>query len=83
MAAKKAEPAKVTVKAPAKNGTVSYADMSLDELYKAIEELRNDVAMLKRGTIVGDVQNVRAYNARRKELARALTARNAVRLEEK
>lgn len=81
MADKKTESKKAS--ATSKKQKIAYKDMALDDLYKAIEELRTDVAVLKRGTIVGDVQNVRAYNARRKELARALTARNAVRLEEK
>lgn len=58
---------------------VDYATLSESELIKAVAELRQDVVTLKRGTVMGDVQNVRAYGARRKELARALTALNTAR----
>jgi ribosomal protein L29 len=67
---------KVAAKTPKK---VDYLQMSEAELEKAIAALREDVVTLKRGTVMGEVQNVRAYNARRKELARALTARNTAR----
>ncbi len=56
-----------------------YVKMTEAELYKAITELRHDIVTLKRGTISGEVQNVHAYGARRKELARALTALNTAR----
>lgn len=58
---------------------VDYLKMSEADLIKAIATLREDVVTLKRGTVMGEVQNVRAYNARRKELARALTALNTAR----
>lgn len=85
MADKKAKVAtkkvdKVVANAP-KN--IDYKIMTVAEIDKAIATLRDDVLTLKRGTIVGDVQNVRAYNGRRKELARALTARAAKNREDK
>jgi len=58
---------------------VDYMKMSEADLLQAIASLREDVVTLKRGTIMGEVQNVRAYSARRKELARALTALNTAR----
>ena len=63
-------------KAPKK---VDYKSLDDKDLLKAIEELRSDLVVLKRATKMGDVQNVRAYNVRRKEYARALTVRNQVR----
>jgi len=58
---------------------VDFKKMSEAELSKAIEALREDLVTLKRGTVMGEVQNVHAYGDRRKELARALTARNTAR----
>ena len=58
---------------------VDYMKMSEADLVKAVATLREDVVTLKRGTISGEVQNVRAYSARRKELARALTTLNTAR----
>lgn len=72
-------------KAPAKSvksaKSADYKDMDEKKLLKAIEDLRQEVTELKRGTMLGDVQNVRAYKFKRRELARALTARNLVREE--
>lgn len=71
MAAKKPE-----VKAPAK--VVDYKKLSLAELADKVSELRDEAVALKRGTRTGDVQNVRAYKFKRRELARALTAQRAM-----
>lgn len=62
-------------KAPAK--VVDYKALSLAELTEKVAELRDEAIALKRGTRIGDVQNVRAYSLKRRELARALTAQNA------
>ena len=74
--------AKDSKKASAKVATnptkVDYSALNEKELSNKIDELRKDIAELKRGNIVGEVQNVRVYGGRRKELARALTARNQV-----
>lgn len=61
-------------KAPAKE--VDIKSISKDDLVKKIAELRSEAVVLKRGTHEGSVQNVRAYSAKRRELARALTALN-------
>jgi ribosomal protein L29 len=62
-------------KAPKK---VDYKSMNQDDLNKAIKGLREDTLTLKKGTVTREVQNVRAYSYRRKELARALTALNSI-----
>jgi ribosomal protein L29 len=67
---------KPEVKAPAK--VVDFKALSQAELVTKISELREEAVALKRGTQIGDVQNVRAYGAKRRELARALTAQNAL-----
>lgn len=76
---KKVAPAKAEKVANKTLAPVDYIKMSEAELIKAIAELRHDIVTLKRGTISGEVQNVHAYGARRKELARALTALNTAR----
>ena len=58
---------------------VDYKALKDADLYKKIELLRIEVLELKRGTVIGEVQNVRAFKQKRRELARALTARNQVR----
>jgi ribosomal protein L29 len=85
MAAKKADEAKKTVKKVEKKTaeSVDYSVMSTKDLQKAIVQLREDLIVLKRGTVMGDVQNVRAYGKMRKELARALTILNVKFREEK
>lgn len=62
---------------------VNYSTMSASDLDTTINTLRTEAHELKRGTIAGDVQNVRAYGQKRKELARALTARRATSTEDK
>jgi ribosomal protein L29 len=71
--------AKTTSKAAkATTKKVDFSKLTEQELLKKIDELRLEVQELKRGTKVGEVQNVKAYAAKRKELARALTTRNQV-----
>ncbi len=70
---------KATAKVAETTTKVDFKSLDEKELLKTIEEIRADLVVIKRATKMGDVQNVRAYNARRKELARALTVRNQVR----
>lgn len=53
-----------------------FVAMSDQDLEKAINSLKKDLIVLKKGTITKEVVNVHAYNLKRKELARALTAQN-------
>ena len=79
MAAKKQAPKEAEVvatkvaKAPKH---VDYKSMKPADLKDTVTTLRADALALKRGTVNREVQNVHAYNYRRKELARALTALN-------
>lgn len=68
---------KTTTKAPVAK-IVDLKALSAPELAKKVASLRLEAIELKRGTKVGDVQNVHAYGVKRKELARALTAQNTV-----
>jgi ribosomal protein L29 len=52
-------------------------DLTVKELLVSIDALRKEAVDLKRGTKTGEVQNVRAYSTKRKDVARALTALNA------
>lgn len=66
----------------------SFADLtklSADELGKKVTDLRAETVALARGTKSGEVQNVRAYGAKRRELARVLTAQKlaSTKVEEK
>lgn len=65
----------VAAKSPAK--TVDIKSLSKADLAKKVTELREEAAVLKRGMREGNVQNVRAYAAKRRDIARALTALNA------
>lgn len=55
---------------------VDYMVMNKEDLIKAIQTLQTEVKMFKKGTVTKEVVNVHAYNTRRKELARALTAQS-------
>ena len=85
MADKKAQDAKKAVKKVEKKAAepTDFTAMSTKDLQKAIAAIREDLIVLKRGTVMGDVQNVHAYGLRRKELARALTILNVKFREEK
>jgi ribosomal protein L29 len=52
-------------------------------MLKKIIIVREEAATLKRNMHMGDVQNVRAYSFKRKELARMLTELNKMKAEEK
>jgi len=56
---------------------VSFKDMTIKELEAMAATLQNEAVELKRGTKIGDVQNVHAYSVKRKDVARVLTALNA------
>lgn len=55
---------------------VDYKAMAKADLDKAIQSLKNEVKLFKKGTLTKEVVNVHAYSNRRKELARALTVQN-------
>ena len=73
--------AKATQKVVKPTAKQNYKSMDEKELLSKIDELRLEKNELKRGTILGDVQNVRAYKFKKRELARALTFRNQTREE--
>lgn len=77
--AKKAAPKSVSKLAKDAPKKADYKKMTESELVQVVTSLRQDVIVLRRGTVMGEVQNVHAYTARRKELARALTALNTPR----
>jgi ribosomal protein L29 len=64
------------VKASKKLEASSIKDLSKADLLKKVTELQEELTVLKRGTTIGDVQNVHAYSTKRKDLARVLTALN-------
>jgi ribosomal protein L29 len=53
------------------------------DIFKKISKVREEAETLKRNMHMGDVQNVRAYKLKRRELARVLTAFNNFKAEEK
>jgi ribosomal protein L29 len=57
--------------------------LSEADMLKKIAVIREEAATLKRNMHMGDVQNVRAYSFKRKELARMLTDMNKMKAEEK
>ena len=58
----------------AKKPFAELTALSVDELSKKAVELRNEIVTLTRGTRMREVQNVRALGAKKRELARVLTA---------
>jgi ribosomal protein L29 len=50
--------------------------VSHENLLKKVQDMRLEVITLKRNMLSGDVQNVRAYKYKRRELARILTSIN-------
>lgn len=58
----------------AKKPFAELTALSVDELSKKAAELRNEIVTLTRGTRMREVQNVRALGAKKRELARVLTA---------
>jgi len=84
--AKKVTPKKETKKAVEKKAAkkLDFTAMTIVDLKKNIVEIKEEAVTLKRNMHLGDVQNVRAYKYKRRELARALTAlNNKSKLEEK
>ena len=63
---------------PAKK-TTAKTDKPID-LNQQATALREETHTLKRNMLTGDVQNVRAYKFKRRELARVLTKINQVKL---
>lgn len=53
------------------------------DMLKKVNKIREEAATLKRNMHMGDVQNVRAYSIKRRELARVLTALNKMKSEGK
>lgn len=47
--------------------------LSTDELAKESSKLRDEIVELKRGSVMGETQNVRLVRHKRKDLARILT----------
>jgi ribosomal protein L29 len=74
MATAKKSPVKKVITAK----KTDFSGLSKEDLIKKIAEIRTECTVLKRNTLLGDVQNVKAYGAKRKELARALTAINSI-----
>jgi ribosomal protein L29 len=52
------------------------------DILKKVDDLREEAAVLKRNMHMGDVQNVRAYKYKRKEIARVLTQLNNMKPQE-
>lgn len=51
--------------------------LTKEELVIQAKEVREEAVILKRNSLLGDVQNIRAYKYKRRELARILTLINA------
>jgi len=67
---------KVAPKATPKAVKTDSKPLSNADMLKKISALREEADDLKRNMHMGDVQNVRAYKFKRRELARMLTALN-------
>ena len=52
------------------------------DMLKNIDKIREEAVILKRNMHMGDVQNVRAYKYKRKDIARALTQLNNMKPQE-
>lgn len=66
-------------KLPGKADNLKYSDISKlshEDLVKKINETKQELAVLKYNTKLGDVQNVHAYKYKRRYMARLLTALN-------
>ncbi|MEI6237541.1 MAG: 50S ribosomal protein L29 [Candidatus Saccharibacteria bacterium] len=73
-----------TTKKVVKKSTVDKPSKPLTkaDILKKVNDLREEAAVLKRNMHMGDVQNVRAYKYKRKEIARALTQLNNMKPQE-
>lgn len=56
-----------------KKHSEALAKIASTDLDKHIADLRKDITELTRGVRMGDVQNYKLINSKKKELARALT----------
>jgi ribosomal protein L29 len=75
--------AKATPKKATKAAFSDLTALKSDELVKKVSELREEIVTLQRGMHNGEVQNVRAAAAKKRDLARVLTALTQVSGEEK
>jgi len=73
-----------TTKKVVKKSTSDKPSKSLtkEDILKKVNDFRKEAAVLKRNMHMGDVQNVRAYKYKRKEIARALTQLNNMKPQE-
>jgi ribosomal protein L29 len=71
-----ATPKKSAVAKPINRKKTDYSKMSTTDLLISVNELREEAITLKRNSLIGDVQNVRAPRYKRKELAQVLTILN-------
>jgi ribosomal protein L29 len=74
MAAPKKQPTSTKTDLKVKN----IKNLDLKGLAKRLSEFKAEADTLKRNTLMGDVQNVHAYLAKRREIARTLTAMKAL-----
>ena len=60
-----------------KKHSEALALIKSEDLSKNIEQLRKDITELTRGVRMGDVQNYKLINLKKKQLARTLTRKAA------
>jgi len=60
-----------------KKHSEALAKVTSEDLIKHATELRKDIADLTRGVRMGDVQNYKQINLKKKQLARVLTRKAA------
>lgn len=66
--------AKKATKSPETTKKLDYSSMKSTDIVKKVNNLKEEIATLRRNMLIGDVQNHHAYIQKRRELARALTA---------
>jgi ribosomal protein L29 len=74
-----------TTKVAAQKSSAKKATPKLDnkaDILKKINQVKQEAIELKRNMHLGDVQNVRAYKYKRRELARLLTRYNKAQVPE-
>lgn len=80
MADKKTTTKPKAVKKESIKKDIKYSDMlklELKQLKSIIDETKRDIDVLRYNSKLGDVQNIHAYNSKRKYMAKLLTALNA------
>ncbi|GEM_PF-6723180 len=60
-----------------KKHSTALAQVKSEDLIKHAAELRKEIADLTRGVRMGDVQNYKQINLKKKQLARTLTRKSA------